>query len=102
MRQVERGDGGHQNRGREEGSVSCRCAEIHGGLPEGVGRGLTCHLETSVGFNQCLLETRHSHGDPTSLAPHERLTDLDVLPREKPHTGAAAREQPRDSPVIER
>ena len=24
------------------------------------------------------------------------------VPREKPHTGAAAREQPRDSPVIER
>src|SRR5574339_303330 len=45
---------------------------------------------------------RHSHGDPTSLAPHERLTDLAVVPREKPHTGAAAREQPRDSPVIER
>ena len=41
-------------------------------------------------------------GDPTSLAPHERLTDLAVVPREKPHTGAAAREQPRDSPVIER
>src|SRR5574337_1054780 len=36
---------------------------------------------------------------PTSLAPHERLTDLAVVPREKPHTGAAAREQPRDSPV---
>ena len=33
---------------------------------------------------------------------HERLTDLAVVPREKPHTGAAAREQPRDSPVIER
>jgi hypothetical protein len=62
MRQVERGDGGHQNRGREEGSVSCRCAEIHGGLPEGVGRGLTCHLETSVGFNQCLLETAGEAG----------------------------------------
>src|SRR5574339_630054 len=45
---------------------------------------------------------RHPHGDPTSLAPHERLTDLAVVPREKPHTGAAAREQPRDSPVIER
>src|SRR5574341_127867 len=45
---------------------------------------------------------RHSRGDPTSLAPHERLTDLAVVPREKPHTGAAAREQPRDSPVIER
>ena len=43
-----------------------------------------------------------THGDPTSLAPHERLTDLAVVPREKPHTGAAAREQPRDSPVIER
>ena len=28
--------------------------------------------------------------------------DLAVVPREKPHTGAAAREQPRDSPVIER
>ena len=39
---------------------------------------------------------------PTSLAPHERLTDLAVVPREKPHTGAAPREQPRDSPVIER
>ena len=37
---------------------------------------------------------------PTSLAPHERLTDLAVVPREKPHTGAAAREQPRASPVI--
>ena len=45
---------------------------------------------------------RHSHGDPTSLAPHERLTDLAVVPREKPHTGDAARQQPRDSPVIER
>ena len=41
-------------------------------------------------------------GDPTSLAPHERLTDLAVVPREKAHTGAAAREQPQDSPVIAR
>src|SRR5574341_1167825 len=32
---------------------------------------------------------RHSHGGPTSLAPHERLTDLAVVPREKPHTGPA-------------
>ena len=31
---------------------------------------------------------------------HERLTDVAVVPREKPHTGAAAREQPRASPVI--
>src|SRR5574337_1056846 len=29
-------------------------------------------------------------------APHERLTDLAVVPRERPHPGAAAREQPRD------
>ena len=36
------------------------------------------------------------------LPPHESLTDVAVVPREKPHTGAAAREQPRDSPVIER
>src|SRR5574342_266221 len=50
---------------------------------------------------QCRAPLRHSHGDPTSLAPHERLTDLAVVPREKPHTGAAAREQPRDSAVIE-
>ena len=43
-----------------------------------------------------------SGGEFAALAPHERLTDLAVVPREKPHTGAAAREQPRDSPVIER
>ena len=30
-----------------------------------------------------------------ALAPHERLTDLTVVPREKPHPGAAARETPR-------
>ena len=45
---------------------------------------------------------RHSHGDPTSLAPHERLTDLAIVPREKPHTRAAAQEKPRDSPLIPR
>ena len=36
--------------------------------------------------------------DPVALV----LTDLAVVPREKPHPGAAAREQPRDSPDIER
>src|SRR5574337_212487 len=30
----------------------------------------------------------------------ERLTDLAVVPREKPHPGAAAREPPQHSPVI--
>ena len=48
------------------------------------------------------VDDKHPLPSPTSLAPHERLTDLAVVPREKPHTGAAAREQPRDSPVIER
>ena len=47
-----------------------------------------------------------SQGLPKIVSSHwkggERLTDLAVVPREKPHTGAAAREQPRDSPVIER
>ena len=28
---------------------------------------------------------RHAHGDLTSLAPHERLPELPVVPREKPH-----------------
>ena len=32
----------------------------------------------------------------------EEKLDLAVVPREKPHTGDAARQQPRDSPVIER
>ena len=41
-------------------------------------------------------------GGLQSVGSHERLTDLAVVPREKPNTGAAAREQPRDSPVIER
>ena len=37
-------------------------------------------------------------GDLTSLAPHERLPELAVVPREKPHTGAAARGKPRGDP----
>ena len=44
----------------------------------------------------------HTHGDLTSLAPHERLSELPVIPREKSDTGAAAGENPRDAPVIAR
>ena len=33
---------------------------------------------------------------------HERLPELPVIPREKPHTGATARENPRDATVIAR
>ena len=34
---------------------------------------------------------RHAHGDLTSLAPHERLPEILVVPREKTPTGAACR-----------
>ena len=34
--------------------------------------------------------SHHVHRDLTSLAPHERLPELPVVPREKPHTDAAA------------
>ena len=44
----------------------------------------------------------HTHGDLTSLAPHERLSELPVVPREKSDTGAAAGENPQDAPVIAR
>ena len=51
----------------------------------------------------CEQVSRGSAGDyqVDEQAGIERLTDLAVVPREKPHTGAAAREQPRDSPVID-
>ena len=45
---------------------------------------------------------RHSHGDLSSLAPHERLPELPVIPREKSHTGSPAPENPRDASVIAR
>ena len=32
---------------------------------------------------------RHAHGDLTSLAPHERLPEILVVPREKTPTGQA-------------
>ena len=40
------------------------------------------------------IEPGHTHGGLTSLAPHERLPELPIISREKPHTGAAARENP--------
>ena len=36
----------------------------------------------------------HAHGDLTALAPHERLPEILVVPREKTPTGAAARGNP--------
>ena len=78
----------------------------HGFLPQpekDLERPSSTRLEARFPYYDLRAMTRSpspSHGDPTSLAPHERLTDLAVVPREKPHTGAAAREQPRASPVI--
>ena len=37
-----------------------------------------------------LSHPRHAHGDLTSLAPHERLPEILVVPREKTPTGAAS------------
>ena len=48
----------------------------------------------------------YAHGLISDYIPKQVMTskylklDLAVVPREKPHTGAAAREQPRASPVI--
>ena len=51
---------------------------------------------------RCGSPLHHTHGDLTSLAPHERLSELPVVPREKSDTGAAAGENPRDAPVLTR
>ena len=40
------------------------------------------------------LQVRGAHGDLTSLAPHERLPEILVVPREKTPAGAAARGNP--------
>ena len=45
---------------------------------------------------------RYAHGDLTSLAPHERLPEILVVPREKTPTGAAARGNPYDATIIAR
>ena len=39
-------------------------------------------------------DEKGTHGDLTSLAPHERLPEILVVPREKTPTGAAARGKP--------
>ena len=47
---------------------------------------------------------RYADGTTLMAESEEELKSflVAVVPREKPHTGAAAREQPRDYPVIER
>ena len=41
---------------------------------------------------------RHAQGDLTSLTPEESLPELPVVPLRKPHSGTAARENPRYAP----
>ena len=55
----------------------------HVPLEPGVGNGVP------KGFQE--VPPRHAHGDLTSLAPHERLPEILVVPQEKTPTGAAAR-----------
>ena len=43
--------------------------------------------DVQVGFTP----PRHTHGDLTNLALHERLHEFLIVPREETHTGAAAR-----------
>ena len=50
-------------------------------------RGLSSHGSGAMTRSPSPLAWRPDfpHGDPTSLAPHERLTDLAIVPRERPH-----------------
>ena len=50
--------------------------------------------QTSIAYAVFCLPPRHAHGDLTSLAPHERLPEILVVPREKTPTGAAVRGNP--------
>ena len=43
---------------------------------------------------QEILKEKEAQGNLTSLAPHERLPEILVVPREKTPTGAAARGNP--------
>ena len=61
-------------------------SSVHGDSP-GKNTGVGCHF--------------HAHGDLTSLAPHERLPEILVVPRDKPHGRCSSRKplrrpQPRE------
>ena len=67
----------------------------------------TCHLSLlqNVERRFTIIESqfpKHVMSIYWVLVPHERLPELPVIPREKPHTGATARENPRDATVIAR
>ena len=61
--------------------------------------GITDLMDVSLSELQELVMDREAwhaavHGVVTSLAPHERLPEILVVPREKTPTGAAARGNP--------
>ena len=59
------------------------------------------HMEAkSTSFGRCSEKAIDAQGDLNSLVLHERLPELPVAPRQKPHTGTAARENQQDAPVI--
>ena len=86
--------------------VTCTSRGNPGFLPQpekGLEKPSSKRLEARFPYHDSRAMTRSPlplAWDPTSLAPQERLTDLAVVPHEKPHPGAAARDPPRDSPVI--
>ena len=65
--------------------------------PQGLGHIILAQLLHHLGVG-----VKHDHGSRTPEWGRLQDGPEAVIPREKPHTGAAAREQPRDSPVIER
>ena len=84
--------------------ISAMTGEARGGSRAaapgcGFSRGRTAR---SVSFSGVAMAAGNAHcmGDLTSLAAHERLPELAVIPREKPDTGAATGEKLRDSHVI--
>src|SRR5574341_770336 len=83
------------------GRVGCYVPGGTAPLPSTVLHTVT--LARVAGVKDIVVATPPNPAFPETgfVNPDERLTDLAVVPREKPHTGAAAREQPRDSPVIE-
>ena len=102
----QRAQAGGERRGSRRGSGREAAASAHfllkicfkvspAHLPQG-----TPQFPRLCGENERVM--RWEEERETSLAPHERLSELPVVPREKSDTGAAVGENPRDAPVMAR